>query len=107
MKIPDEEVIQGNPKGTLSFARSGVETRGTQLFINLEDNHRLDTISYSGVTGFPSFGKITSGMNVLDSIYSGYEEKPMGDYSMMQENKNEFLSKYPKLDSIYSARILK
>lgn len=107
MKIPDEKVVQGNTKGTLSFARAGVETRGTQLFINLADNHRLDTISYSGVTGFPSFGKVAAGRNVLDSLYSDYGEKPMGDYGMMQTNKDEFLKKFPKLDSIYSARILK
>lgn len=107
LKIPDEKVVQGNAKGTLSFARSGVETRGTQLFINLVDNHRLDTLNYSGVTGFPSFGMITDGMNVLDSIYSEYAERPMSDYGMMQTNKVEFLNKYPELDSIYSARIVK
>lgn len=106
-KIPDEKVIQGNQRGTVSFARAGVETRGTDLFINLGDNRRLDTLSYNGVTGFPSFGKVTAGMQVLDSIYSGYADQTMGDYAMMQKDKMEFLRKYPELDSIYTAYILK
>lgn len=106
-KIPDEKVVQGNRKGTLSFARAGVETRGTDLFINLGDNSRLDTISYNGVTGFPSFGKVVAGMQVLDSIYSGYGDRAMSDYELMQKDKEAFLKKYPKLDSIYSAYILK
>lgn len=107
IKIPDEEVLQGNTKGTLSFARGGVETRGTQLFINLDDNSRLDTLDYNGVKGFPAFGSVTEGMTVLDSLNSGYGDTTMGDYEMMFENKKEFLKKYPKLDSIYTAYILK
>jgi len=106
-KIPDEKVVQSNLRGTLSFARGGVETRGTTLFINLNDNERLDTLTYTGVKGFPSFGRVTDGMQVLDSLYSGYGDTPMSDYEMMIENKTEFLKKYPKLDSIYTAYFLK
>lgn len=107
IKIPDEVVVQGNTRGTLSFARGGKETRGTDLFINLGDNSRLDTLDYNGVKGFPSFGTVTKGMNVLDSIYSSYADRTMSDHTLMLENKTEFLKKYPKLDSIYSAHILK
>jgi len=107
IKIPDEIVVQSNKRGTLSFARDGKESRGTDLFINLEDNSRLDTLDYNGVKGFPSFGAVTQGMRVLDSLYSGYADRTMSDFEMMQENKTEFLKKYPKLDSIYSAYILK
>lgn len=106
-KIPDEKVIQSNLRGALSFARGGIETRGTTLFINLNDNERLDTLTYNGVTGFPSFGRVTDGMQVLDSLYSGYGDTPMSDYEMMFENKTEFLKKFSKLDSIYTAYFLK
>ncbi|HEX4958631.1 MAG TPA: peptidylprolyl isomerase, partial [Lacibacter sp.] len=52
-KVADEEVKASNLRGTISYARSGKETRGTVLFINLVDNPRLDTINYNGVKGFP------------------------------------------------------
>lgn len=31
-KVPDEVVVQGNKRGTLSFAMGGKESRGTDLF---------------------------------------------------------------------------
>lgn len=107
IKVPDEVVVKSNKRGTLSFARGGTESRGTDLFINLGDNSRLDTLEYNGVKGFPAFGNVTQGMNVLDSIFSGYADRTMSDFTMMQENKTEFLKRYPKLDSIYTAYILK
>lgn len=70
-KLPDKEVKGSNLRGTISYARSGKETRGSVLFINLVDNPRLDTINYNGVKGFPVLGKVVKGMNTVNSLYNG------------------------------------
>jgi len=106
-KIPDEPVIQGNAKGTLSFARGGKESRGTDLFINLRDNHRLDTLNYNDVTGFPTFGKVTNGMVVLEQLYNGYADTTMSNLDLMYKDLDAFISKYPKLDTIHKVRLIK
>jgi peptidyl-prolyl cis-trans isomerase A (cyclophilin A) len=36
------------------------------VFINFADNSRLDG------QGFAAFGQVTSGMNVVDALFSGY-----------------------------------
>lgn len=106
-KIPDEPVLQGNDKGTLSFARGGKESRGTDLFINLKDNNRLDTLHYNNVTGFPAFGKVTSGMEVLEALYSGYADTTMGNLEVMYKDLDAFIKKYPRLDTIYKVEFIK
>ncbi|MBE0649491.1 MAG: peptidylprolyl isomerase [Bacteroidales bacterium] len=105
-KVPDEEVIKSNLKGTMSFARDGKETRGNDLFINLQDNVRLDTIMYNGVRGFPVFGVVTKGMDVVESIYSGYGDETMSKLDTLYLNRAHFLKTFPKLDSIKKAFIL-
>ncbi|MFD0798196.1 peptidylprolyl isomerase [Maribacter chungangensis] len=99
--VPDEAVVQGNEKGTLSFARGGPESRTTDLFINLGNNQRLDTIFYNDVRGFPSFGRVVEGMEVVTALYSGYADTTMKDMELMYTDKKAFLQKFPKLDSIY------
>ena len=106
-KIPDEAVLHGNKRGSISFARSGKETRSGDLFINLKDNPRLDTINYNGVTGFPSFGEVTNGMDVVDALYSGYGDKTMSHVGTLQRNRKQFLSLFPGIDTIRKAYILK
>lgn len=106
-KIPDEPVLQKNDSMTISFARGGVENRTTQIFINLKDNHRLDELSYAGVTGFPVVAKITSGMETVHKFYSDYDEDPAKKQDSIYAKGNEFLKRnYPKLDYINKAYIL-
>lgn len=105
-KVVDEPVIQGNAKGTLSFARGGPKTRSTDLFINLSDNHRLDTLLYNEVRGFPAFGKVTKGMEVLESLYSGYADTTMSKLSLMYSDEKAFLKEFPKLDTIHKAYLI-
>lgn len=88
-KIKDEPVVQGNAKGTLSFSRSGPNTRGTDLFINLSNNNR-DTLLYNNVKGFPTFGVVTSGMNVLEHLYFGYADNTKKNLQLMYEKKKAF-----------------
>ena len=55
---------------------------------------------------FPAapIGKVVSGMDNVDKIYSGYGENP--DQGQIAQSGNAYLSKqFPKLDYIKSARI--
>ncbi|WP_281321914.1 peptidylprolyl isomerase [Flavobacterium aestivum] len=106
-KVPDEKVLKSNLKGNLSFARSVKDSRNFDLFINLENNTRLDTINYEKVTGFPAFGTVTKGMEVVESFYSGYGNETMDKYDSLASNRKQFLKVFPKLDVIRKVYILK
>jgi cyclophilin family peptidyl-prolyl cis-trans isomerase len=105
MGVNDEPVKLSNLKGTISFARSGPNTRSNQLFINLGDNQRLDESDYNGVKGFPAFGKVVEGMDVVESINSEYLQEPNQDSISIQGNT--YLTRnYPNLDYIISTEII-
>ncbi|TCV94624.1 peptidyl-prolyl cis-trans isomerase A (cyclophilin A) [Luteibacter rhizovicinus] len=60
-----------NLRGTIAVARGADPNSGTaQFYINLVDNRRLDYVSnQSGLTwGFAVFGKVVTGMDVVDKI---------------------------------------
>lgn len=50
-----------NSRGTISMANAGPNTGGSQFFINVVDNHYLDS-------KHPVFGKVVEGMDVADKI---------------------------------------
>jgi peptidyl-prolyl cis-trans isomerase A (cyclophilin A) len=96
--IDDDAVKQHNLKGYLSFASAGPNTRTTQIFINLADNRRLDTM------GFAPFGRVVSGLDVVEKLYGGYGESP--EQGAITEQGNAYLRKnFPALDRIVSAGI--
>ena len=99
--IPDDRVKQGNGRGFVTFAKSSApNSRTTQVFINFKDNSSLNS------QGFAPFGKVVSGMEVIDKIYSAYREKP--DQGRIQAEGNAYLTKeFPKLDYIKKATIEK
>lgn len=108
IKIPDEPVIKPNIRGAISFARAGRNSRDNDLFINLVNNSPfLDTVHSNGVQGFPALGQVRSGMEVVDSLYNGYGDAVFGMYDVLFKNKTVFLSRYPKLDSLISVRLVK
>ncbi len=103
--IEDEPVILSNRKGTMAFARGGPDTRSNQLFINLKDNLRLDTTDFMGVKGFPAFGEVVEGMEVVESIYDGYKELPDQD-SIQIKGNNYLIKNFPELDYIITTKII-
>jgi peptidyl-prolyl cis-trans isomerase A (cyclophilin A) len=105
LNLPDDPVKQHNVRGTISYATSGPNTRSTQVFINLKDNRS----SLDG-TGFAPFGKVTAGMDVVDSFYNSYGDMPPRgqgpDPTQIEVQGNDYLTNhFPRLDYIKKAGI--
>lgn len=97
--IKDDPVTQSNKPGYLTFATAGPNTRTTQLFINFGNNTFLDN------QGFAPFGQVTSGMDVVQSLYSGYGERP--DQGAITSQGKAYIDKnFPKIDRIKSATVV-
>jgi peptidylprolyl isomerase len=61
-----------NARGTISMANAGPNTGGSQFFINVVDNNRLDP-------KHPAFGRVVGGMEVVDAISrtpTDHEDRP-------------------------------
>jgi len=106
--LPDEPVKQSNTRGRLAYARGGPNTRGTQLYINLAANARLDTTS---TFGFPPIAEVVEGMALVDSVFAGYSCRrgspgtcPSQD-SITTLGDGYLKRKFPQLDYIRTARI--
>jgi peptidyl-prolyl cis-trans isomerase A (cyclophilin A) len=103
-QISDDPVTQSNKRGTITFATAGPNTRTSQVFINFADNSRLDE------SGFAPFGRVVSGMNVVDALNAEYGEgAPRGrgpDQSRLQSEGNAYLAKdFPRMDYVKKATI--
>lgn len=97
--IADDPPKESNKRGYITFANAGPNTRSTQLFINFKDNAFLDS------QGFPPFGRVVKGMDVVDGLYSGYGEgAPEGNGPLqgrIQAQGNTYLkSSFPELSYI-------
>jgi peptidyl-prolyl cis-trans isomerase B (cyclophilin B) len=58
-----------NARGTLAMARTNVpDSASAQFFINLKDNTFLDQAGAADGVGYAVFGKVLSGMEVVDAI---------------------------------------
>ena len=96
----EESVQLKNQRGTIAFAfNEQPASRSTQIFINISDNSDLD------VTGFVPFARVVSGMNVLDSVYSGYGEIP-DQKRIFLEGKQYLENHFPLLDYIDTSHLL-
>jgi|TARA_B110000971_G_C19872134_1_gene436708 cyclophilin family peptidyl-prolyl cis-trans isomerase len=106
--ITDEPVVEKNKVKTIAFARGGVQTRTTQIFINLKDNPRLDKLSYGGVTGFPVVAKVTRGFENVLKFYNKYGDNLGRKQDSIQKFGNAFIREnYPEIAFIKKAYILK
>lgn len=101
--FPDDSVRQSNVRGTIAFAMTGPNARTTQLFVSVVDNSRLD------VQGFAPIGRVVQGMNVVDSLYSGYGENSgggvrAGKQAALMNGGNAYADReFPKLDHLIRA----
>ena len=58
-----------NVRGSIAMARTGDPNSATsQFFINVKDNDRLDAANAGDGNGYAVFGKVISGMDVVDKI---------------------------------------
>lgn len=98
-RIEDDRGKESNKRAYVTFAHAGPNTRTTQLFINYADNGFLDA------QGFPPFGQVVQGMDVVDAINDEYGEKP--DQRRIQLEGNTYLDQtFPNLDFIKTAIIV-
>ena len=100
--IQDDPVTQSNKKGYITFATAGPNTRTTQVFIDLQDNARLDRM------GFAPFGVVEGdGMKVVEMFYDQYGDNAGPDQPKIEKEGKPYLDKgWPKLDTIKSATLL-
>uniref|UniRef100_A0A7S2DKH9 Peptidyl-prolyl cis-trans isomerase n=1 Tax=Haptolina brevifila TaxID=156173 RepID=A0A7S2DKH9_9EUKA len=95
-KIKDDPVKISNTAGKMSFATSGPDARGSQVFINYDDScAQLDS------QGFSPFAEVTRGMDVAKKLY---EEKGKVDQAEAKVEGNKYFKKWPNLSYIKSAK---
>ena len=103
-RIADDPVKQSNKRGFITYAMAGPNTRTSQVFINFGDNASLDS------QGFSPFGRVVTGMNVVDALNAEYGEgAPRGrgpDQGRVQMEGNAYLARdFGKLDFVKKATI--
>jgi homoserine O-acetyltransferase len=101
--LPDDPPRSSNVRGSFAFSYKGPgnpNTRNTQIYINLAENMRND------VEPFTVLGRVVEGIEVLDSLYSGYGESSgsgvrQGRQGPLETGGNAYMdSQYPLLDRI-------
>lgn len=86
---------ESNARGTLAMARTGVVDSATsQFFINLRDNDFLNHGTRD--FGYAVFGKVTSGMDVVDAISgvttgnrAGHQDVPVEPVTIIEVTEDE------------------
>jgi peptidyl-prolyl cis-trans isomerase A (cyclophilin A) len=102
--LVDDPVVETNARGRVAFAKGGVHTRTTEVFISFKDNAALDA------NGFAPFGEVVEGMAAVDAFHAAYGDGPPrgdGPYQAMASARgNEYLdADFPELTKIVRATI--
>ena len=105
-KLQDDPVKKSNKRSYITYAMAGPNTRTSQVFINFGDNASLDS------QGFSPFGRVVTGMNVVDALNAEYGEgASLGrgpDQGRIQMEGNAYLTKdFGKLDFVKKTTIEK
>src|SRR3954464_3912767 len=105
-QLRDDPVKQSNKRGYITYAMAGPNTRTSQVFINFGDNASLDS------QGFSPFGRVVTGMEVVDKLNAEYREgapRARGpDQSRLHSEGNAYLTKdFARLDYVKKATIEK
>ena len=103
--LQDDPFVQTNVRGTIAFAFAVPNGRTTQIFINLGDNSATHDKE-----PFTPFGRVVTGMDVIDALNAEYGEGPGGIRAGKQdaffEGGNAWLLKqFPRLDYIKTATV--
>jgi homoserine O-acetyltransferase len=105
--LVDDPVRESNLRGRLTYAHGfEPDDRTTQLFINLRDNPSLDSDAFAPIC------EVVEGMEVADSLYAGYADRPGGGIRgggqdpMFEGGNGYFRLEFPKLDFITKATIV-
>jgi homoserine O-acetyltransferase len=105
-RIADDPVVKSNVRGTVAFAMGNQPNdRTTQVYINLKNKPQLDDM------GFSVMGEVIAGMDVADTLFSGYGESAAGGIrggkqDVAFEGGNAYFDEhFPRLDSIVDAKI--
>jgi homoserine O-acetyltransferase len=105
--MEDDPFVHSNVRGTIAYAFAVSNGRTTQVFFNLRDNSETHDRE-----PFVPFGRVVSGMEVVDSLYDGYGESSgggirAGKQGPLFEGGNAYLDeKFPRLDRIVRAAVL-
>lgn len=102
--LVDDPVVESNIRGRVAFAKGGVHSRTTEVFISYKDNSALDE------EGFAPFGEVVEGMEVADAFYADYGDgPPRGDgpyQAMAQARGNAYLDEeFPELTRIVDVTV--
>jgi cyclophilin family peptidyl-prolyl cis-trans isomerase len=84
-----------NLRGTIAMARtSAPHSASSQFFINVKDNLFLDKSQAADGHGYCVFGKVTNGLDVLDSIKmvptgnkAGHGDVPLSDVKIIKASR--------------------
>lgn len=104
--IRDDPVRASNVRGSVIFAMTGPDTRTTQVVVNRRDNLSQDA------QGFAPLGYVVQGMDVVDSLYSGYGERSGGGMRAGHQQRvlsegNAYLDReFPLLDHLIRATVV-
>ena len=99
--IKDDVDRQDNGIGYVTFANSGPNSRGTQIFVNVVDNS-----TKLSKRRFAPFGKVVDGMDVVRSFYAGYESSPPNQQKIRTDGNDYLAREFPELDWIHRATII-
>ena len=102
--LVDDPARESNTRGRVTFAKGGLHTRTSEVFINYKDNTQLDG------EGFVPFGEVVEGMDVVDAFYAAYGDGPPrgeGPYQAMAAARGNpyFDEEFPELTRIISVTV--
>jgi peptidyl-prolyl cis-trans isomerase A (cyclophilin A) len=99
----DDPTLFALERGTLAFAKAGPNTNSTQVFINYAENNRLADPRYN----FTVFGKVVSGMDVVDRFVQVGDPSGGLDQEQLWNNGEAYLASLPvKPTMIESATVV-
>jgi len=105
--IADEPVVWLHRRGTVNYGRGGPNSRSNEIAITTNEAAALDTVSYLGVTGFPSVAEVERGLDVLDRLEGKYGNAPIESDSLSIGGAAWLARAFPGLDRITRARVTK